>query len=61
MKIRLRQKVDQGGAESEPLLPGQEFEVQRGPHPEPPKKGVYISPESGVLLYLQPWQFTYIG
>jgi len=61
MKIRLRQKVDQGGAESEPLLPGQEFEVVEGPGGGMPRKGVYISPEPGVLLYLPPWKFTYSG
>jgi len=61
MKIRLRQKVDQGGAEGDPLLPGMEFEVYTGPEYPCTRVGVYIKLPDGRGIYLHPWQFTYIG
>ena len=60
MKIRLRQKVDQGGADSKPLLPGQEFEVYNLRF-DYPGLGVYIKLQDGSIIHLEPGQFTYIG
>jgi len=61
MKIRLRQKVDQGGAEGDPLLPGMEFEVYTGLAPGNTAVGVFIKLPDGRCIYLHPWQFTYSG
>ena len=61
MKIRLRQKVDQGGAEGDPLLPGMEFEVYTGWDCPQIRVGVFIKLPDGRCIYLHPWQFTYSG
>jgi len=60
-KIELRQKVLLGDADGTFLHPGREFRTVPGPDGTWPRRGVYISPEPGILIHLPPWTFTYIG